>query len=369
MSWERRRRGGYGRRTLRVVGGVCLCVAWAWGVRAWGQHPGGLEAFAQRLEVARRCHEVLDEGCVIDALEGPLLARDRLPEGLSDEDAIDAHELLGLAYLVAGFDAEGRRVFERLLRRHPSYRLTRPDLPPERSRLIEQLAEELRLRAKAQGFAADVKQNAGRIAVGEGMQRVAEALFARWQGRQFGLQTRARAARQAALMLSPPWGPLRGPLLTLSGGYQWLTGSDALFWEHGWGMQGSVALHYAPLWVRWSIAGYNHPSRLTEAQEQPLALLQLGASVLVGWRYDWRMLSVEVGGGAGIEVMYVGERLERVAPTFFGAASGLWWMANPVAVELQVQSKWVFGASPEDAVTVTSLSSTVSLLLGLCVAF
>jgi hypothetical protein len=324
----------------------------------------------ERLERARRCHRLLDEGCVIDLLEGPLLARDHLPLGLSDADAIDAYELLGLAFLAAGFDAEGRRVFERLLARHPMYRLARPDLPPERSRLIELLAEELRLRARAQGFAYHVRQQAGRMAVGEGMQKVAAALFARWQGRQFALMIRAKAGTQAPLMAAPPWGPLRGPVLSIAGGYQWLTGTDAALWGHGWGLQTSVALHYSPLWLRWTVSWLYHPSRLTQTvQQPPPALSQLGASLLVGWRRDWSRLSLEVGGGLGAEALYVGDLYVSAHPTFFGVVGGQWWLTRGVALDVQLQSKWVFGPAPAEAITVTSLSTTLSLLTGFCFAF
>lgn len=358
-------------RTVGVVGVMGVCAALAAAGEVYAQHrPGSLGELRWRLEEARGCHVVLDEGCVIERLEGPLLGRLRLPEGFGVEETIEAHELLGLAYIASGLEEDGRRVFERLLMLAPDYRLTRPDLPPEHSRLIESLADELRLRRQAQDFATNTAQSAAQIAISGGMQRVAAALFARWQARQFALQTKARATRQAPLMLSPPWGPLRGPFFSLGGGFQWLLGSDEPLWSYGWGLNSAVSLVYAPLFIRWSVLWFRHEALTSsDIESTPPTMSQIGATLHLGWYHGWKQLSWTLSGGLGIEAIYIDDFLSSVNPTFHARASALWWFIPTLAFELDLNQKWIFGPSPENAITTTSLSTTTALMLGLCYEF
>ncbi|MDX9721369.1 MAG: hypothetical protein RBU37_11535 [Myxococcota bacterium] len=320
---------------------------------------------AQYLQ-AQQCYAELDLRCVVTTLDGPLLVQADAVSWLSEEELVDAYELLGLSYWALGLEEEGSKAFERLMSLRPDYVLRRPEASPEQLQMVLALRARTTLAERAVHIAGHVLTRSRALGVLSFVRLQSAQVAARLEGAQLAGWIRSQVEERSPSIASPPWGPLTGPTLLVFGLFRFMFLDDARVWGLGTGLGGELALDYRP-W-RWALtlSWTTHPCELEHTVLQPPPSLEVWAlGARMGYRQPFWVLVGEASLWLGLQYLQ-SQRIRILNP----AVGGLLELSAPLGMGFALQAGLeldaVFGLVDDGR---SSMSLSLSPRMGLSWSF
>jgi len=278
-------------------------------------------------------------------------------------DLTSAYEILGLAYLALDYPDQARRSFRALLQRDPDYRLQRGDVPAGQRRFVEMIIASFRAQRDAGEIARHLLMKAAplssRLVIGAAFERALVSV----EARALALQIAERCRARTAAIIDAPWGPLRGPFVSVAFAFRILTDNDRDAWTDGPGLRTTIGVRYQPFEARLFIQWTQHTLDRTNPvlPRSPLDIVTTGAHL--AWIYDQDPMRYHLGVDVGVEFLTVANELKTIAPSF-GIAPGLSRMIQPqLWVEAHTHLMWALIAnSPNSEESVTSSLSIIGTI-------